>query len=209
MTLPTPGVTPANWGAQLNSHIIPEWAGMFGVPTGGYLRVPSTATSQSGTAATTTALLYAIPFTLLSPVSVTKLAAALWANGTAGAVTRLGLYNANAAGYPTSLIVDAGTFSATSGATSLVAITLGAPQALSAGSYFAAIVTQGAPATPQKYITAITGILAPLMPGMTADKGWAAWTTAGVTGALPDPFTGGGTAVDTTAGGTPCVYIGA
>jgi hypothetical protein len=210
MTLPTPGVTPANWGAQLNSHLIPGWAGVHGPPVGGHMRVPSNTGAQTGGASPLAGVMYAQPFTLFSPATITKLAAALWTNGTTGSVTRLGLYDADTAGYPTTLIYDAGTFASNTGAPALVSITLGASQTLSAGAYFAVIVCQGAPTTEPKFIGPQDFVYSGLMAGQSADKAWLGWSTTGVTGALPGTFPGGATAMDALVMGVvPYVYLGA
>lgn len=109
--------------------------------------------------------------------------------GSAGAVFRLGLYEADETGwYPTTLIVDAGTVDCTT--TGEKYAVLGTPVALERGWYHVAGVQQGAPVT----APGVTGITSdPLTISHVAATNALSATMTGyntnpIAGALPGPF---------------------
>lgn len=112
MALPTPGVTPANWGAQLNTEIsAAQNAAVNSFPkSGNYV-----ASGYAGTSSTAWAIgdATATPFQVHSRgASFNQAGIRVTTVGTAGAVIRLGVY-ADSSGYPGALISDWGTVDAT------------------------------------------------------------------------------------------------
>lgn len=101
----------------------------------------------------------------------------------AGASARLGIYNDDGAGYPGSLVLDAGTVSVAT--TGVKAITIDLK--LAKGLYWCALVSDGAPT--------VRGVVALLTPIGVLSGGGGGWQTgyykAQTYGALPDPFPGG------------------
>lgn len=178
----------------------------FGVGAGQFTRVPQMSMNISSTALAGNTL-WVVPFLLTAATSITKLGFMLWNNGAAGSVIRLGVYG-DSNGYPGALLLDAGTVGATTGANGLITTTLGTPLALSAGTYWAAVVGQGAPATQPSLIHAgsITGVfLTSTMP-----NAFGAYNTGGVSGALPTPFPAGANAIKgANDANVPAVILGA
>lgn len=140
----------------------------------------------TGTLSRTNGNLYLSPLVLTQAQTLDALVVQIVTTpGSAGAVTRMGIYASAANGRPGALILDAGTAVATS--TGILSITIN--QALAAGVYWLAAVTQGAPTTPPTYTT--NGGALPYVDSESTAQGLAGglngWQQTSVTGALPDP----------------------
>jgi hypothetical protein len=110
MALPTPGVTPANWGAQINAEILKaQKRTFFGPPLiiGRY--------SQNGAAGGGNLSLnriYATAFPISEDITIDRIAVNVTTGGSAGTVVRMGLFT-DLGGMPDALITDFGTVAAT------------------------------------------------------------------------------------------------
>jgi len=136
----------------------------------------------AGTATLSQGELRAALIGVQSAVTVDRIACEVTTAGTTGAVIRLGIYNVGADGFPTTLVLDAGTVTATT--TGVKEITVS--QALTAGNYCLAACTQGAPATaPQVRIHFLSSSV-PQPTGSTYQR--SCFTQYAVTGALPATY---------------------
>ena len=120
------------------------------------------------------------PIYIKESTTFTSIAAFVNSAGGAGSVARLGIYNADSKGMPTTLLLDAGTVATTS--TGLKAITIS--QTLSAGKYYLALVGQTA------QFGTVGDVCAHTYVNSTFSQFHGnVWEVSGVTGALPDPWT--------------------
>ena len=127
--------------------------------------------------------LYALPFVAHRAITVDRIAIHV-ATLAAGASARLGIYQAGTNLYPGSLLLDAGVVSVAT--TGVKAITIS--QALAAGLYWLALVSDGAP-----NVRGVAAAFTPVGVKPTAfDIGYCGWNVAFTYAALPDPFTAGG-----------------
>lgn len=124
--------------------------------------------------------LYAMPFPVLRPITVDRIAIEVSTAGAGGAAIRLGIYNNGTNLTPGTLLLDAGTVDATS--TGLKAITIS--QALTKGIYWLVLLTNDGTIDVWANITAM-----PLL-GRANSLKWGGMTYyKGFTyGTLPDPF---------------------
>lgn len=106
----------------------------------GWYSVPS---GNSGTAIPPEGQVSLIPIFIDRTVTVDRIAAAVTAVGTAGAVIRLGIYSSGRDGMPSTLLLDAGTISGESATVQEININ----QVLTPGKYWLAAVVQGGAST--------------------------------------------------------------
>lgn len=192
MALPTPGVTPANWGDQLNDFIQGRQTALLA--SGAY--ISPTYTRAMSTLAETQGLLRLMPLFLGRDITATELSVQVSTLG-ASATYRLGIYADTGDGYPGALVVDGGTVSCASTGTKTATIS----QALSAGVYWLGGALQGSGSA-----SFVAAALAPdyctVMGNKDANPGWifagthssgygatCAYHETSVTGALPSTFT--------------------
>jgi hypothetical protein len=112
----------------------------------------------------------------------------LQTTGTSGAVARLGIYAASAAGKPGALVLDAGTVATDAGGSSYKEITISVT--LDPGLYYLALVTQTATCTPRNVANLLN--LMNALGGSVHGIGNTSsdfYVQTGVTGALPNPAT--------------------
>lgn len=185
-----PGIlTPAGTSvicALLPKHIA---ALMANIPTprvGDYLWPmcvnAATAATVAGTIWTPSLLAFC-PIVIPCALTVDKINVFVVTAGSAGALERMGIYADNGTdGQPGALIVDGGTVAVT--ATGFKEVTLGAPVTLQPGIVWVGGSSQGGPTTGAALQYTMSN-----MPGMHCTSGAypAAYTQAGVAGALPDP----------------------
>jgi hypothetical protein len=88
----------------------------------------------------TVGTLYAIPFWVGATATYDRIATNIGTAGSAGAVTRLGIYNVAASGLPGTLVLDAGTVDSTTIGDKNITIS----QSLSPGVYFTVMLTNDA-----------------------------------------------------------------
>lgn len=139
---------------------------------------------------TTAGKVYYVPLPVEAPHSIDKLGCYVSTVGSAGSVTRLGIYDSDSSGWPNALL--GGDLTVATAAGSTKSITLAAVLALLSGLYWLALVSQGAPATePTFYGINGNGEGSPWVPvndngsGSPADAYATALTQTGVAGALP------------------------
>lgn len=118
------------------------------------------------------------PFPIPRAVTATRIGVDITSGGSAGSVVRSGIYADDGTGKPGALILDAGTVVGTG--TGLILATIS--QVLSPPFVWVGAVNQGAPAS-----TATLGYFnIGALPGPFGGGGYfQAWSTTGVTGALP------------------------
>ena len=104
---------------------------------GSYSRSYSSA-GQLATQGLTLNRVYYVPLLLWNDITIDRLGVSVSTAGSAGAVLRLGIYNSDTEGVPSTLVVDAGTVASTS----VAAVEATLSQALSAGLYWVAVVAQ-------------------------------------------------------------------
>ena len=154
-------------------------------------------------------------FYLGAQTSVVKLGCACWGSGSAGAVARLGLYNVDSAGYPTTLIVDGGTVAVTANNFTTLKTVSFTAVVLPAGTYYAAIAQQGGATTRATYLGIAQAFpYGPITFGggdlSTGASGWVGYrVTSGVTGALPSTWPAGATPIQQNTTHAPFVWVGA
>lgn len=135
------------------------------------------------------ARMYVVAFPVRKKTTFDRIATFAIANGTAGAVLRLGIYADDGFCYPGALVVDAGTVAMAAGAPVTKEITIS--QSLDAGIYWLAAVIQGVAGTrPTMICSAGTTTATPNL-ALTASPhvNETAYTQTGISGALPNPFT--------------------
>ena len=130
--------------------------------------------------------LYAIQCPVVRAMTLDRLAA--WvkvASGIAGSVARLGIYNNGTNLYPGTLALDAGTIATDS--IGIKAITIN--KSLTKGLYWLALLAD------TDFSIRYVGFTFSLLGAHPTDltSGLASWDVAQTYGALPDPFTAGGT----------------
>lgn len=115
-------------------------------------------------------------------ITVNSIACEVTSAGTTGAVIRLGIYNTTD-GFPTTLVLDAGTVDATTTGAKTITIS----QALAAGTYCLAAVVQGGATTRPtvRVVSLASGIPQPTSTAYHRS----CFTQYAVTGALPATFT--------------------
>lgn len=139
--------------------------------------------------------LYAVPF--LVPRTMTFDYIGIQVTAQAGQKFRMGIYENGTNLYPGDLVVDAGE-------TTLAAIGIKTrdidPTQLTKGLYWLAIVSDGTPTIVVRYEYAFH-LLGAVATDFTSTGEQTHWEVAQVYGALPDPFTGGGSLATGVAGG--------
>lgn len=158
---------------------IPKWNTGYYYGSPGYGTTTRLCTDQE---------LQAAPIFIPQAVTLTSISINCTTLGGTGSVVRLGIYKDNA-GRPGALLLDAGTVSTNTTGTKTITIS----QAVSPGLYWLAACAQGTP-SPNPTAESMNGGLA-LLGGPNPLAGTylrACWSQYGVTGALPDPFTGTG-----------------
>lgn len=137
MALPTPGVTPANWGAQLNAEINGvKWSFTPEPTSGDYV---GSAFCFGNTTDTSVSLgdMNACPIYVAADLTFTAVAMIV-DTATATAVHRLGIYASTSRGLPGTLVIDAGTVN--SATTGVKTATISQP--LTSGLYWCVAVPQ-------------------------------------------------------------------
>ena len=129
-------------------------------------------------------ILYATPFLVSQRRTIDSIQIYVTGAGAGGTQARLGIYASDSNLYPSDLILDAGLVSvATTGAKTIAISQVVSPQLLWMG-----VVTDGTPT-----IIAIGSNSYWSLLGIAVSTFYTHWQVAHVFGALPDPFTGGGT----------------
>lgn len=168
---------PVSSGGTSSTTVIPSWpmkSGLYYSPN--FLRGLGTALLAQGE-------LRAALIGVQSTVTINSIACEVTTIGSAGAVIRLGIYRVGTDGFPTTLVIDAGTVDAAT--TGVKTITIS--QVLTAGNYCLAACVQGAPATaPAVRICSLASSM-PQPTGTTYHR--SCFTQYSVTGALPATFT--------------------
>jgi hypothetical protein len=116
-------------GADMGAHLSGRYH--FNACTGG---------TFNGAFVPTVGTLYAIPFWVGATATYDRIATNIGTAGSAGAVTRLGIYNVAASGLPGTLVLDAGTVDSTTTGDKNITIS----QSLSPGVYFTVMLTNDA-----------------------------------------------------------------
>lgn len=159
----------------------------------------TTATPQSGQSGTNNQITFAT-FFVDATTAFDQIGCNVAATGNAGAVIRLGIYNADATGIPSTLVLDAGTVVGDSG-TGLKTITIS--QTLAPGLYFLAAGVQSAATTAPTIWTNSTGqtVVQYPLPAAVSNFGnfISGYYQTGVSGALPSTAT----PVQAPSGGSP------
>jgi hypothetical protein len=123
--------------------------------------------------------------------TLVRIAQQHFANTPAGETLRMGIYNDNGSGLPGTLLLDAGSIDLST-ATGVKEITIS--QAVATGVYWLASVKQGSN-TATVLVNTFNGVARTIAPtkgpsGTNLYDTSPGFSLAGVTGALPDPFTG-------------------
>lgn len=138
-------------------------------------------------------ILWAHPIVLPRPITIDRIGINVAAAGAAGAAARIGIYNDGTNVYPGTLLLDAGAVACTGTGDKVITIS----QSLQAGIYWLAMVSNDATIDFSYIGDQFQSILGGA--GLDSDYG-GGWEVAQAYGALPDPF---------TAGGTMRTYLGA
>jgi hypothetical protein len=129
--------------------------------------------------------LYAIPLPIYETVTLTRLMFVVNATAAAGAVGRMGIYSSDSNSKPSTLLLDAGTASATTIGTKTITIS----QTLQPGLYWIAMVAQGQAMTT---VQATNNQSSPFVPSSitssTSGFGFTSYTHSAVSGVLPSTF---------------------
>lgn len=184
------------YDADLTHWKIARYAPILDIPyafvSGRYYESPIVMGSTTSTTLVVTKdILYAVPFYVGAPTTFTQIGIEITA-GVAGSNVRLGIYNMGA-GVPTTLVLDAGAVATTGGGFSGIVIA----QALSPGWYWLVGVFSHGPTIRARVATQVSASL-----GLTSNldaTDHPGWSVAQAYGALPDPFTGGGALMTTSA----------
>ncbi len=150
------------------------------------------------TSALAQGLMCLMPIYFAKAVTITGLRYEVTSAGSLGSVGRLGMYNDDGNGYPTSLIIDAGTLN--NETTGVKSVTTGINIAVPADSLrWFAYANQGAPTTnsTMRAIGNLGGVVGNAGVGET-DSG--AYTLSGVTGAFPANYTAEGSETYSSTG---------
>ena len=176
----TVDVSPASEYPELNDHalsLVKHISGRY-YPTGFTSGVSTSNTLGNDS-------LRVSPFYVPKTITVDRIAAEITVAGSSGCTYRLGIYRSDKDGYPSSLVVDAGTIPAD--AVAQVALTIN--ETLEPGTYWVGGAIQGSPASQPTVRTVTAGSpmvgatsLAAVLPSATVGYG----TTAA--GALPSTF---------------------
>ena len=180
----------------------------FMLYTGQFMLLPQFALAVTGGgSALTQNTAYAVPFSLATAQTLANIGTIVQTAGGSGSVCRFGIYN-DSSGYPGSLVADFGTVATVTGSGTHAVIS-SLSQLLPAGIYWAVI----SPQVGTGPITLLYGTVGQaLMVSSSFTYPVSHWTLTGVSGALPTPFTAGGTAQHAVAGnGTivPGIILGA
>lgn len=139
--------------------------------------------ASSGAIAGTTNRMYAIPFIVPRKMTFDRIAITVTV-GASGKSARLGIYNDNGSLYPGTLALDAGVVDCTSAAT----VTITISKQLAKGIYWLVLLSEST----QTYYAC--SIASPFLLGVgTGTIRNGGYYVAQAYGALPDPFTAGGT----------------
>lgn len=161
--------------------------------TGRYLFIEGASNATSATAAVTNGRMLVGAVLVVQSCTIDRISfEVVTTPGGAGSVTRAGIYNSDANGLPSSLLLDAGTADTTT--TGIKEITVS--QALTPGLYWVTAVNQGAatPAATLRYVNFTTasggaGITPWLIGTWSSFNSWVSGqcfeVNSGVTGALP------------------------
>jgi hypothetical protein len=184
----------ANWHA-MGSNDIPV------VMTSGQYYIPSSPQTTS-TTVMAGGTLRACPIAIPHDLTLSRIGGEVTVAGDAGSTVRLGIYADTGAGYPGALVLDAGTIAGDSVSVQEIVIN----QPLTAGLFWLATATQGAPVTSPavRTLSSNTGIVAPSSPTIPivgATHG--GYSSGGFPGALPGAFPAGLAAV----GSIPRLFI--
>jgi hypothetical protein len=132
--------------------------------------------------------LYAYPLFIARNLTIDRIAMEVATAGAGGTKVRLGIYNGDGTNlYPGSLLLDAGEVAVDS--TGIKTITIS--QALTKGLYWVAMVSDGTPTV--KANSNVTRSYWMGIRGTSYSYHQQGWYVAHTYGALPDPFTAGGT----------------
>lgn len=142
---------------------------------------------------------YAYPFVVNTTHKFPSIGCDVTAGGGTGSVIRFGLYADNGSGYPGALITDFGTVASTG--TGLTEITPVGGITITPGLYWLVLCSQVGTAPT---VTADNGFVSPVFgtgaAGLVVGQNRTGYRgTSGFSGALPNPFTAGQSAVATTA----------
>jgi hypothetical protein len=170
-----------------------------GTTSGWYYASPTTSVS---TATRSNGTIYISPIYINRACTISNIGLEVTSAGSSGSVIRLGIYNSDSTGQPTTLLVDAGTIDGTNATVQFISVN----RAVSPGVYWLAAVEEGSPSTlatvrTNSGITPFMGWnVASVVSVGTAMSGidW----VSGTTGALPSSFM-----VGATSGSVPRVMI--
>jgi len=155
------------------------------------LRIPSgvyigTAYGQTSTGLLTQNTLYAYPWAVPNPITLTRLSVDVTTAGEAGSVLRLGIFYDNGTTIPDVLLLDAGTVAGDAIAQPEITIS----QALNPGIYWLSTVAQVCPTTPPTVrilsVGAQPGVSNASLPG--SGQTYQGMSRTGISGALPANF---------------------
>ena len=186
----------ADHEVELDAHIRSPWQVLR---TGEYhVFLPYTLVNNSGVL--TVDILYTAPAVIPRQLTVDRIAVQVTTAAAAGKKARLGIYRDGTNLYPGSLVLDAGEVAVDS--TGVKTITIN--QTLGKGNYWLVVVSDGAPT-----LRFSTGVAAsPLgLDGTNFYSTQSYWSVAHTYGALPDPFTGGGTMASYADQRTPTIPL--
>lgn len=169
-------------GPQGASIDLGQYLKVFPVTTSNYY-IPA-ARGLASQWSTSTGWMATSPVYIHTAVTANQIICEVTSAATTGGVMRLGIYNADSNGLPSSLVLDAGTVASTS--TGSKAITIS--QSLSAGLYYLAAVGQTAGCSLRSYAYWNIEAVPNYAIGQWANSGWGGFTQSGVTGALPSTF---------------------
>jgi hypothetical protein len=125
------------------------------------------------------------PIFFVRPVTLDRIAVRVTTAGSAGSVIRLGIYSADAAMFPSTLVLDAGTVDSSSTGTKEITIS----QALPFGVYWLGAVGQATPAS-NPVVAARTGCITPTLSesSNSQQNAQGGLNALGVTGALASTY---------------------
>lgn len=189
-------------GTYPNPTVPAKWAlGNLGYTTGRYYPPYVSAAGSAGT--TSEGRMCAIPFVAHGSFTANRIAVFQGAAGGAGAVVRLGIYSDNGNALPGALLLDAGTYDASSGSSVTKEITIS--QAISTGLYWLVAAVQGAAVSrPTLYQTASASAVLPFMSDTAVQGNGSGFYQDSVTGTLPASFT---TTPTISPGAIPFVWL--
>jgi|GEM_PF-1761153 len=171
--------------ADIDAHL---YVSDLTLRTGGYMYPFFYGGAAISQTAITVDRIIATPFVVARKMTVDRIAFDT-ANSDTGKAVRLGIYNNGTNLYPGTLLIDGG---ATATIESAGTFTVTISQQLTPGLYWLAAVTNGSSVQTRLIISAYTILGVDASPADQASN-QTGWTVAQTYGALPNPFTGGGT----------------